>query len=73
MEEEMVYEYAVFKAPCEGMNKDFRQVHKSLEKDINSVVGSVADMNKLKTIDKDLAVAHIDKLVGKLQGLKRKV
>lgn len=69
----MVYEYSVFKAPCEGMNKDFRQAHKALEKDINQVVGSIADMNKLTTIDKDMAIAHIDKLVGKLQGLKRKV
>lgn len=74
MEEEMVYEYSVFKAPCEGMNKDFRQAHKALEKDISQVISSVSDMNKnIKNIDKDMACAHIDKLVGKLNGLKRKV
>jgi hypothetical protein len=33
----MSYEYSVFKAPCEGMNKDFRQCHKALEKEVTQV------------------------------------
>lgn len=37
------------------------------------VVGSVGEMTKSTKVDKELACAHIDKLVGRLQGLKRKV
>ena len=69
----MEYEFSVLKAPHEGMSKDFRANQKALEKELAQVTSAVAEMSKATNMDKETAAAGIDKLVGKLQGLKRKV
>jgi len=73
MENEMELEYSLLKAPHEGMNKAFRQSHKLLEKEMAQVSTVVSELVGRTDISTDEAHASLDKLVTKLQGLKRKL
>ena len=62
------------KAPAEGLNRVFRNSQKMIEKEISLVVNAVGAMEKKKEkLSKEEAHQSLDKLVGRLQGLKRKV
>ncbi len=83
----MDLEHPLIKAPYEGLNKVFRNSQKAVEKEVGLVVSSVADIrhylycllipselhSKKDTVSKEEAHQTVDKLLVKLQGLKRKV
>jgi macrophage erythroblast attacher len=73
MEAEMELEYSLVKAPHEGMNKVFRQSHKFIEKEMAQVGSNIFDLCSRPNISTNEAYTSLDKLVGKMQGLKRKM
>jgi hypothetical protein len=70
----MELEYSFMKAPAEGLNNVFRNSQKLIEKEISLVVNAVSTLEKKKDmLSKEEAKQSLTKLVGRLQGLKRKV
>jgi len=61
------------KAPHEGLSKVFRQTHKIVEKEISHVGGIISELCSKQISDTNETYSSLDKLVVKLQGLKRKV
>ncbi|EGG24215.1 lissencephaly type-1-like motif-containing protein [Cavenderia fasciculata] len=74
LSEEIQLERPLLKAPVEQLNKLFRNTQKSLEKEMTVLVNTINDMNKRKdTITKDEVSTTIDKLLNKMNNLKRKI
>lgn len=70
----MDLEYSFVRAPYEELNRSFRNSQKIIEKELTQTVNGVAELEKRKEkMSKDDACRNLDKLVNKLQGLKRKV
>jgi len=70
----MDLEHPFIKAPYESLNKIFRNSQKVIEKEISQVISSVNEIHRKKDqISKEEAYQTLDKLVTKLQSLKRKV
>ncbi|GAM20646.1 hypothetical protein SAMD00019534_038210, partial [Acytostelium subglobosum LB1] len=71
---EVQLERHLLKAPVESINKSFRQSQKMLEKEMTTVVTAINDLNKKKNnLSKDDAKTTIDKLLTRMQTLKRRV
>eukprot|EP01132_Coremiostelium_polycephalum_P002207 gene2207-2721_t len=72
--QEIQLERSLMKAPFECMNKSFRLSQKSIEKEITNLINTINDINKKKSIlSKDEASNTVDKLITKMQNLKRKL
>jgi macrophage erythroblast attacher len=70
----MDLEHPFIKAPYESLNKIFRNSQKVIEKEISQVISSVNEIHRKKDqISKEEAYQTLDKLVTKLQSLKRKL
>ncbi len=70
----MELEYSLVKTPFEGLNRVFRSSQKNVEKEISQILLLVSELDKKKDkISKEEAAKSLDKLVTRLQGLKRKV
>lgn len=70
----MELEYNWLKAPYETLNKFFRNNQKLVEKEINNMNTFINELDKKKEkISKEEMYNSLDKLVIRLQGLKRKV
>lgn len=70
----METEYSFLKAPYEGLNRTFRNSQKAIEKDLSQTIAQFSELDKKKDkLSREDAIKSIDRLVVKLQGLKRKV
>jgi len=70
----METEHALLKAPYETINKVFRNSQRLIEKEISQVVIAASELNKRKdTVSEEEAYKYLDKLVTRLNGLKRKL
>ena len=70
--ESIKLEHQLLRVPFEHYKKTIRANHRSLEKEVSSVVSSVGDLAD-NDWSKDVAVSRLTSLVSRLQGLKRKV
>ncbi|KAF2071499.1 hypothetical protein CYY_007177 [Polysphondylium violaceum] len=71
---EIQLERSLMRVPFECLNKSFRISQKSLEKEMNHIVSHITEINKRKdTISKEDATKTIDKLITKVETLKRKM
>jgi len=70
----MDLEHPLIKAPYEGLNKVFRNSQKAVEKEVTQTISAIAELHAKKDqLSKEEAYQTVDKLLGKLQGLKRKM
>ncbi|RID65217.1 hypothetical protein BRARA_D00430 [Brassica rapa] len=70
--ESIKLEHQLLRVPFEHYKKTIRANHRSLEKEVSSVVSSVGDLAD-NDWSKDVAVSRLTSLVSRLQGLKRKL
>ncbi|CAH8359200.1 unnamed protein product [Eruca vesicaria subsp. sativa] len=70
--ESLKLEHQLLRVPFEHYKKTIRANHRSLEKEVSSVVSSVGDL-AVNDWSKDVAVSRLTGLVSRLQGLKRKL
>ncbi|KAL5975557.1 hypothetical protein ACLOJK_019881 [Asimina triloba] len=72
--ESLKLEHQFLKVPLEHLKKTMRANHRTVEKEMNAVIASVADAAASdRDMSKEEAVHHLTCLVSKLQGLKRKL
>ncbi|KAJ0650773.1 putative protein Fyv10/Macrophage erythroblast attacher [Helianthus annuus] len=67
--ESLKLEHQFVRVPFEHYKKTIRANHRAVEKEISAVVSALPDTNHLS---QDEAVLHLNSLVSRLQGLKRK-
>ncbi|KAJ0458470.1 putative transcription factor interactor and regulator LisH family [Helianthus annuus] len=68
--ESLKLEHQFVRVPFEHYKKTIRANHRAVEKEISAVVSALPDTNHLS---QDEAVLHLNSLVSRLQGLKRKL
>eukprot|EP01112_Ceratiomyxa_fruticulosa_P024295 TRINITY_DN984_c0_g1_i1.p1 TRINITY_DN984_c0_g1~~TRINITY_DN984_c0_g1_i1.p1 ORF type:complete len:388 (-),score=65.97 TRINITY_DN984_c0_g1_i1:349-1512(-) len=73
MEGEMELEEYILKAPYECLSKSFRATQKTLEKEITQVMNAMNEIASRKGISREEALQGLEKLIVKLQGLKKKL
>ncbi|KAJ4719775.1 Macrophage erythroblast attacher [Melia azedarach] len=71
--EALKLEHQFLRVPFEHYKKTIRANHRSVEKEVSSVISGVADVADSDNFSKDDAVNHLTSLVSRLQGLKRKL
>lgn len=71
--EALKLEHQFLRVPFEHYKKTIRANHRSVEKEVSSVISGVGNMADSESFSKDDAVDHLTSLVSRLQGLKRKV
>ncbi|TYJ16156.1 hypothetical protein E1A91_A10G230500v1 [Gossypium mustelinum] len=71
--ESLKLEHQFLRVPFEHYKKTIRANHRTAEKEVSSVISSVADVADSNEISKDDAVLSLTSLVSRLQGLKRKL
>lgn len=71
--ESLKLEHQLLRVPFEHYKKTIRANHRAVEKEVSSVISSVADVAASADLSKDDAVSHLSSLVSRLQGLKRKL
>jgi len=70
----MDVEHPFVKAPFEVLNKTFRNSQKAVDKEITQILNAINEIHAKKdTIAKAEAQQAVDKLIVRLQGMKRKV
>mmetsp|Transcript_27305 Transcript_27305/g.43851 ORF Transcript_27305/g.43851 Transcript_27305/m.43851 type:complete len:389 (-) Transcript_27305:170-1336(-) len=65
-------ENALIKIPVESLSRNVKNEHKQMAKELESVTNTLAELRKKNSSARE-ASSEIAKLVGRLQGLKRKV
>lgn len=71
--ESLRLEHQFLRVPFEHYKKTIRANHRVVEKEISAVVSGVSDAADRDDLSRDDAVSHLNSLVSRLQGLKRKV
>lgn len=71
--ESLKLEHQFLRVPFEHYKKTIRTNHRVIEKDLSSVLSGVSEAADRDEMSDDEAVNHLNSLVSKLQGLKRKV
>ena len=70
--ESLKLEHQFLRVPFEHFKKSIRANHRIVEKEMSAVISGVADAANAD-LSRDEAVHHLNSLVSRLQGLKRKV
>lgn len=68
--ESLKLEHQFLRVPFEHYKKTIRANHRIVEKEVSAVISNLSDSSDLSQND---AVQHLNSLVSRLQGLKRKV
>ncbi|KAK1322481.1 hypothetical protein QJS10_CPA03g01158 [Acorus calamus] len=73
--ESLKLEHQLLRVPLEHLKKTMRSNHRTVEKEVTSVLSSVVAeaASSQQDISKEAAVHHLSSLVSRLQGLKRKL
>ncbi|OVA18228.1 CTLH [Macleaya cordata] len=71
--ESLKLEHQFLKVPFEHFKKSMRANHRIVEKEMSTVISSVAEAANRDDMSKEEAVHHLTNLVSRLQGLKRKL
>ncbi|KAK9123688.1 hypothetical protein Sjap_013290 [Stephania japonica] len=72
--ESLKLEHQLLRVPFEHFKKSIRSNHRMVEKEISTVISSVAEAsNREAAMSQEEAVNHLTSLVSRLQGLKRKL
>ncbi|XP_044462205.1 protein MAEA homolog [Mangifera indica] len=71
--EALKLEHQFLRVPFEHYKKTIRANHRTVEKEVSSVIAGVADVADSDNLSKDDAVNQLTSLVSRLQGLKRKL
>lgn len=71
--ESLKLEHQFLRVPFENFKKTIRTNHRTVEKEVSSVISSVVDVADSNELSKDDAVLSLTSLVSRLQGIKRKV
>ncbi|EOY18435.1 LisH/CRA/RING-U-box domains-containing protein isoform 2 [Theobroma cacao] len=71
--ESLKLEHQLLRVPFEHYKKTIRANHRAVEKEVSSVISSVADVADCNEPSKEDAVLNLTSLVSRLQGLKRKL
>lgn len=71
--ESLKLEHQFLRVPFEYYRKSIRANHRIVEKEMSAVISGVTDVAKDADMCRDDAVQHLNSLVFRLQGLKRKV
>jgi hypothetical protein len=71
--ESLKLEHQFLRVPFEHYKKTIRANHRSVEKEVSSVISGVSDVADSDDLSKDDAVNQLSSLVSRLQGLKRKL
>lgn len=68
--ESLKLEHQLLRVPFEHYKKTIRANHRVVEKEVSAVISGIPDS---AGISRDDAIQHLNSLVSRLQGLKRKV
>ncbi|KAK9024833.1 hypothetical protein V6N11_064739 [Hibiscus sabdariffa] len=71
--ESLKLEHQFLRVPFEHFKKTIRANHRTVEKEVSSVISGIADVADSDGISKDDAILSLTSLVSRLQGIKRKL
>lgn len=71
--ESLKLEHQFLRVPFEHYKKTIRANHRIVEKEVSAVISGVTDAADREEFSQDDAVQHLNSLVSRLQGLKRKL